>query len=568
MIPDLNFFKAAALLCCFAVFYLISIQETPIYDETEGQYAGAVRAMTSYGEIPTNNQIPRLQKPPLTYWLMKLSGHFIHDQELAMRLPFVIALLGLLLMTYAIGAEVMDAGRGCAAMTMMGVMFGLFIFGRMIMPEILLSLFMSLTFWASIRALRAASYPARRNWWTLVWGMMAMGSFAKGFHGMLWPLMVLGLARILEIFQRDSWAGFWSIRNLVLFLGITLPWYILVEVKYPGFIRDNFWNEQMGHALDFKNPPTYSRVPFVHFWFQHLVLLFPALLLIPHALKSFELTRDQYSQRQARKLLLLIPLVVFVTSSFSARQDYYTMSSWFAVAILVVVGLDQRTHSRWLLFPWWILGGLGLALLIVWKIEGGNNPSHFRSDTSDHLFSILANLPVEIKPLLLVSGATLLMGSLIGWILWKNRLTTWISIALAVAMSGPLWGAGKGFKILAESFSLQKTALTLQTMNETTVVVDGPFQLASSLFYYLEKPIQFVRSNSEAEFATRVYGIGRERYWSIEDFMGRWNSNESMAIIMSEKDVGFWKEKMGERFFEIPEGKSGSRVLVLNHGSR
>jgi 4-amino-4-deoxy-L-arabinose transferase-like glycosyltransferase len=565
VIPDLNFFKAAALLCCFAVFYLVSIRGTPIYDETEGQYAGAVRVMQSYRELPMNNDIPRLQKPPLTYGLMKLSGSLIQNQEFAMRLPFVIALLGLLLVTYAIGAEVMDAGRGCAAMTLMGVMFGIFVFGRMIMPEIFLSLFVASTFWASIRALLSTTYSSRRNWWTVAWVMMAMGSFAKGFHGLLWPLAVLGLARGLELFQRDSWAGFWSLRNLVLFLAITLPWYVFVEVKYPGFIRDNFWNEQMGHALDFRNPPTYSRVPLGHFLIQHLILLFPAILLIPHALKSFELTRDSYFQRQARKLLLLIPPVILLTSSFSARQDYYTMSCWFSVAILVVVGLDQRSHSRWLLFPWWILGALGLVLLVVWKMEGGNGGSHFRSDTSDHLFSILENLPPEIKPLMLVSGGTLMVGSLVGWVLWKNRLNTWISIALAIAMSGPLWGAGKGFRILSDSFSLKKTAVVIQSLEDVTMVVDGAHQLASSLFYYTEKPIYFVRANPEAEFATRVHGVGRDQFWSPEDFMGYWNSEESVAILMSEKDRGFWKEKLGDRFFEVPQAKSGSRILVLNH---
>ncbi len=565
MILNLTILKVTGLLSAFALFYFFSIQETPIYDETEGQYAGAVRSMGSYFEIPTNNGVPRLQKPPLTYWLMKFSSAWIENQEYAMRVPFIIALLGLLLTTYGIAVEVMDSDRGVAAMVLLGLSFGLFIFGRMVMPEIWLSLFIALSFWAAIKALKSNSLSCCEWWWTVTWGMMGLGSFAKGFHGLFWPLTVFALARGVDLFQRERWRGFWKGRNLILFCAITVPWYCVVESKYPGFIWDNLWNEQMGHSLDFRYPLTYSRVSLIHFLFQHLFLLFPVILLIPHALKSFDLTEDLVEQRELRKLLLLLPVVVLVTTLFSARQDYYTMSSWFAVSILGVLGIHSRSRSGWLAFPFWYFLGLGFFLLILGGIWKGSNQAVFRSDATDHLFSIFFQLPIEIRPLFFLAGGTLLGGGFVGLFLMRKGGKTFIVLPFMIAMFGPLWGASQGVKILSDSFSLKKMAKVVPSIPHSSVVVDGSAPLASSLFYYLDERIDFVRANAEAEFATRRYGLGRGHYWELNDLIARWKSEQNLLLIIHEKDREFWKAAMGENFVEVVKGRSGGRILIKNH---
>src|SRR3981081_2138357 len=60
-----------------------------LYSETGGQYAGAAREMVESHQwlLPTNDGIPRLQKPPLLYWLIIASVKIFGVSAAATRLP-------------------------------------------------------------------------------------------------------------------------------------------------------------------------------------------------------------------------------------------------------------------------------------------------------------------------------------------------------------------------------------------------------------------------------------------------------------------------------------------------
>ena len=64
-----------------------------LYDETDGQYAGAAREMIESGQwlLPTNDGVPRLQKPPVLYWLIIVSFKIFGVNAAAARLPIALA---------------------------------------------------------------------------------------------------------------------------------------------------------------------------------------------------------------------------------------------------------------------------------------------------------------------------------------------------------------------------------------------------------------------------------------------------------------------------------------------
>src|SRR5438105_14576472 len=77
------------LLLLLAAVVYVSTSFTPVlFDETEGQYAGAAREMLQGGHwlVPTNDSLPRLQKPPLLYWFLCLSIGLFGQTEFAARL--------------------------------------------------------------------------------------------------------------------------------------------------------------------------------------------------------------------------------------------------------------------------------------------------------------------------------------------------------------------------------------------------------------------------------------------------------------------------------------------------
>src|SRR5213080_2309864 len=55
--------------------YLFTCGVPRLFDQIDGQYAGAAREMMVRGDwiIPTQDGVPRLQKPPLVYWCEILS---------------------------------------------------------------------------------------------------------------------------------------------------------------------------------------------------------------------------------------------------------------------------------------------------------------------------------------------------------------------------------------------------------------------------------------------------------------------------------------------------------------
>ena len=63
-----------ALLFVCAI-YLLTSGIPKLFDQVDGQYAGAAREMIARGDwlVPTQDGIPRPQKPPLLYWLKILS---------------------------------------------------------------------------------------------------------------------------------------------------------------------------------------------------------------------------------------------------------------------------------------------------------------------------------------------------------------------------------------------------------------------------------------------------------------------------------------------------------------
>src|SRR5258707_6525079 len=81
------------LIALAALLHVVTVGTGDLYSETEGQYAGAAREMvTSHNWLlPTNNGIPRLQKPPLLYWLIIASYKILGVNEAAAPLPLALA---------------------------------------------------------------------------------------------------------------------------------------------------------------------------------------------------------------------------------------------------------------------------------------------------------------------------------------------------------------------------------------------------------------------------------------------------------------------------------------------
>src|SRR5207237_2203644 len=107
----------AILIALAALLHVATIGSGDLYSETEGQYAGAAREMVESHQwlLPTNNGIPRLQKPPLLYWLIIVSYKILGVNEAAARLPVALAVVATVTLIFLIGEKLSDYSRGFIA---------------------------------------------------------------------------------------------------------------------------------------------------------------------------------------------------------------------------------------------------------------------------------------------------------------------------------------------------------------------------------------------------------------------------------------------------------------------
>src|ERR1700746_2077862 len=121
-----------------ALTYIVTCGVPRLFDQIDGQYAGAAREMIARGDwlTPTQDGVPRLQKPPLVYWCEMISLHLLGKNEFAARLPVALAAIGWFGATGLLARRVIGtSSAGAAAAITLAGFAGSFFFCHLVMPE-------------------------------------------------------------------------------------------------------------------------------------------------------------------------------------------------------------------------------------------------------------------------------------------------------------------------------------------------------------------------------------------------------------------------------------------------
>ena len=256
-----------------------------LYNETDGQYAGAAKVMVRNGSwlIPENDGIPRLVKPPLLYWALAASMKVFGVNEFAARLPNALAVVAWVIVTFLFGKEMGGISRGLLAGIVLLTSVGTFTLGRIVMPEPMFSALIAAALYCVLRGVD--NLRGRAAWFLGFWLFASLASFTKGWHGLIYPLAILGVAALFSRENRMNLGGLISWKGALLFFLINLPWYIYVEFRFPGYLHNLLVAEQLGHLIGASTPAThYANVPRLQFLLLQLAWLFPWSLAILAAL--------------------------------------------------------------------------------------------------------------------------------------------------------------------------------------------------------------------------------------------------------------------------------------------
>lgn len=229
--------KALLLLLGVVVFSrFLTMYFMPFEDFTEPRYANIARMMAETGDWITpwfDYGVPFWGKPPLSFWLESASFRLFGVTEFSARMPswLVTATSGYLVYLTA----KRFSGQRVALWTVLILfsMSGIYIAGGAVMTDTFLLLGMTL----SIVSLIMVFDGQKRGWqWSFFIGL-AIGLLAKGPIA----LVLTGGSVFIWLAWTYNWKTlFYSlpwVRGTLLMLLLAVPWYVIAELKTPGFLE-------------------------------------------------------------------------------------------------------------------------------------------------------------------------------------------------------------------------------------------------------------------------------------------------------------------------------------------
>lgn len=388
--------RSGMVLFFLLISRILSMYFVPLNDSTEARYGEIARIMLDTGNWVTPMQHigePFWAKPPLSTWLSAFSMKLFGVNELAARMPSLLLSIGILWLVWDLAKK--RNGSDVALITILSLAGSLFFFLNagtvMTDPSLIFCTTLSLiAFWHAV--------VIKNKIWGYVFfvglglGLLAKGPVAVILVGMPIFVWVLIHRRWLQLWQNLPW-----IKGSLLMLAIALPWYILAELRTPGFLNYFIVGENIHRFLD----PGWSgdkygfahKAPFGMIWAYAFAGMLPwsivgLIWLLSHAkeIPLFKARRPEACPRDPEVLfqtqdhwisyLLLCTLVPLVFFTFSSNIIYPYVFPSLPFFALLFADLAHRarltTKGQSLLISAASISGfifLIVAILFVFKPE-------------------------------------------------------------------------------------------------------------------------------------------------------------------------------------------------------
>jgi hypothetical protein len=303
----------------------------PLLQPDEGRNSEIAREMKEAGAwlSPSNDGITALDKPAFYFKTVALSLAALGDNETAARLPSAIFGLALLALTFVFCRRV--HGMRCAILAVVIIATTpLFVVNsRTVIFDIALAFFVSAAIFAGYRA-EEYEGKSRRNWHLL--GALAAGlaTLVKGPVGFLIPTLVLFVFYRVEG-KRGVLKRFFAPLNLLVFFGVTLPWFIGLSLQHPDFPHYGLIEESFHR---FTTDEFHRNKPFYFYALIVAGLFLPWSFILPEA--GVATWKNKKLMSSADRLCLVWAIVVVIFFSLSkSKMPGYILSATIASGILV-----------------------------------------------------------------------------------------------------------------------------------------------------------------------------------------------------------------------------------------
>ena len=555
-----------ALAVMFVAVYVGSLFSPALLDDADSTHAEAAREMFVSGDYVTLhvNGVRYLEKAPLPYWMVAFCYHIFGVNEFASRLPMALSVLLLGVLAVAWGRRAFGERAGIYAGLLVYTSAGVFLFTRVLIPDVLLSLLIAASLYFFLNALERDGHAWQ---WYAGYACLALGVLTKG----LIALAFSGGAAFLYLAVTGEWRRWREFRlasGLALFLLIAAPWHILAGLRNTGgqgghgFFWFYFVNEHFLRFLGRRYPRDYNKLPWALYWSLHLVWLFPWSLYLPAAIRTIidERRAPRRSDFGARTRLLCWTLsgVVLVFFAISTNQEYYTFPAYFPLLMLLADGIAQCEWSDcgfgvrkgWLRISAGALAVVGLAasatlLTLLWQsrhlpfapdigiVLAMHNMDTDTLSTSHVLDLSYASFAALRLPAALAAVA-LMMAPLLSFLLRIRRRHYAATWALAAGMAIFLVAAHIALGRFGPYLSSKDLAreIAARARPEDRVMIYGDQAFGSSLLFYLQRPVELVEGRTTSMWFGSTFPDAPKIYMSDADLQRYWTGQERVFLFV------------------------------------
>lgn len=599
--------QVLALVALWGIIYLASCGHPPaLLDDADTVHAEAAREMAESGDWITlhANNIRYLEKAPLMYWSVALSYKLFGVSEFSSRLPIALATLGLMLATMLLGNFAFGEKAGFYSALCIGSCVGIFLFTRVLWPDVMLTLFLTMAFYCFLRA-NEDSGRSRFVYGIYIFGALAV--LTKGLVGAAFPAIII-LAYLLIVGELRRLAQLRLFTGALLFLAIAAPWHIAAGLSNPGNLmtgtpspgqgRGFFWfyfmNEHLLRYIGKRYPADYDTVPLPLFLGLHVVWLFPWSFFFPLAVKDIP-RRIRGLNREDRITLFLVvwAVLVILFFCFSTTQEYYTMPSYPAFALLIGCALAKRearlragSRESALNATQIALACLGLLIFaggagVFWMTRHiavqsdiaatlTRNPEAYALSLG-HVLDLTGATFAKLRVPVVGTALTFLFGTVAALVLRRKGKHAASNFSLALMMAAFFFFAHTSLAAFEPYLSSRALAEAINREYKPgdVIVINDEYEGGSSINFYTRKMV-YILNNRSANLEYGSYFEDAPRIFINEDELARMWAGQGRVFLFTESskpelDV-LTRALTSDLVFPVAD--SGGKLILTNQQSK
>lgn len=364
------------ILATVVLIRLLTLGVPDLFDTTEGRYATTSQLMVERDDWVTpwiifkGIEKPYLGKPPLHFWLINTSYEVLGLSNFSARLPGVFSGLAITLILYLFTARILGQRAGVVCALIYSSSLIAFILSGVCLVDVTLTVGITLAV-AGFALADRSRLAGHLCFAGLGLGVLVKGPVAIVFFGMAvgpWVALRWWLTNTMpQQMTKLPW-----ITGTLLFLLISIPWYLFAEQRNPGFLEYFIWTENIGRfsKADYGDEYGNGHVQFRGAaWLMMIPSLVPWSLALLGTLleqrKRVSLKRWSSNLKSDEWLLLGLtwalscPVLLLLAKQYTAT---YNMSSIPGFAFLMAVIWKRASDSS---EPWLLISRTTARVLCI-----------------------------------------------------------------------------------------------------------------------------------------------------------------------------------------------------------